>query len=106
MAATNAVQAKEEGYQQGRSGTLGYLHKVVLTLASEFQDDRYFKAYLHFMDECQQVAAEAHDAEEVDFIPPSTEGKVVGDEATNPQEAAEAGASEGEEHEDGGKPDA
>jgi len=50
-AAADAIQAKEQGYQQGRSDTLGYLRKVVLTLAGEFEDDKYFKAYLRFVDE-------------------------------------------------------
>ncbi|KAJ8449495.1 hypothetical protein Cgig2_002292 [Carnegiea gigantea] len=89
---------------QGRSDTLGYLYKVVLTLASEFQDDHYFEAYLHFVDERERAAAKGRDLDEVDFIPPLTEGEVVEDEATNPLEA-KAGASEGEEHEDGGEPD-
>ena len=47
---------------------------------------------------------EGRDPEEVEFITPSSEGRVVDDEATNPLEA-EAGASEEEEHEDGGEPD-
>ncbi|KAJ8442187.1 hypothetical protein Cgig2_005127 [Carnegiea gigantea] len=78
-AAANAIQAKEQGYQQGCSDTLGYLHKA-------------------------WADAERRDPEEVEFIPPSSEGEAAGDEATNPLEA-EAGASEEEEHEDGGEPD-
>jgi len=30
---------REQGYQQGRVDTLGYLHKVWVTLAQEFQED-------------------------------------------------------------------
>ncbi|KAJ8429329.1 hypothetical protein Cgig2_026559 [Carnegiea gigantea] len=78
--------------------------KVVLTFASEFQDDCYFEAYLHFVDERERATAEGRDPEEVKFIPPSSEGEVARDEATNPLEP-EAGASEEEEHEDGGELD-
>ena len=76
----------------------------MLTLAGEFEDDRYVEAYLSFVDEREWAAAEGCDPEEVEFIPPSSEGEAVGDAATNPLEA-EAGASEEEEHEDGGEPD-
>ena len=104
--AADAVPAKEQGYQQGCSDTFGYLHKVVLTLADEFEDDRYFEAYLSFVDEREQTAAEGRDPEEVVFIPPSSEGEATEDEAINPLEAeAEAGAFAEEEHEDGGEPD-
>ena len=101
-AATDAVQTKEQSYLQGRSNTLGYLRKVVLTLASEFEDDQYFEAYLHFVDEREGTAAEGRDPEEVELIPPSTKGEANGDEATNLLEA-EAGSSEGEDHADGGE---
>ncbi|KAJ8419343.1 hypothetical protein Cgig2_003520 [Carnegiea gigantea] len=50
----------------------------------------------------EMVMAEVF-ARGVEFIPPS-EGGAAEDEATNPLKA-EAGASEGEEHEDGGEPD-
>ena len=75
----------------------------MLTLEGEFSDDRYFEAYLRFVGEREQAAAEGHDPEEVEFIPPS-EGEAAEDEATNPLEA-EAGASEEEGREDGGEPD-
>ena len=102
--AADAVQAKEQGYQQGRSDTLVYLCKVLLTLAGEFSDDRYFEAYLHFVDERERAAGEGRDPEEVEFIPPSSEGEAAEDETTNPLEA-KAGASEEEEREDGEEPD-
>ena len=79
-----------------------YLCKVVLTLAREFSDDRYFEAHLNFVDERERAAAEGRNPEEVEFTPPS-EGEAAVDEATNPLEA-EAGLSE-EEYEDGGEPD-
>jgi len=40
-AAADAVQAREQSYQQGRSETLAYLHKVLLTLATKFSADKY-----------------------------------------------------------------
>ena len=63
-----AVQAREHSYQQGRSDTLVYLHKVLLTLAGEFLDDRYYEAYLRFVDEREQAAAEGRNPDEVEFI--------------------------------------
>ena len=76
----------------------------MLTLAGEFKDDRYFEAYLRFVDEHEQAAVEGRDLEQVEFIPPWSEGGAAEDEATNPLEA-ETGASQDEEHEDGGDPD-
>ncbi|KAJ8432914.1 hypothetical protein Cgig2_004588 [Carnegiea gigantea] len=89
-AAADAVEAKEQGYQQGRSDTRVYLYKVLLTLAGEWL--------------CGRVRTEGRDPEEVEFIPPSYEGKAAEDEATNPLEV-EAGASEEEGCEDRGEPD-
>ena len=43
------------------------------------------------------------DPEEVEFIPPFSEGDGAGDEATNPLDA-DAGASEDKGHEDSGEP--
>ncbi|KAJ8426857.1 hypothetical protein Cgig2_006532 [Carnegiea gigantea] len=71
------AQAKEQGYQQGHTETLGYLRKA---------------------------KDEGRDPEEVEFIPPSGEGEGARDEATNPLDA-EAEASEEEGHEDSGEPD-
>jgi len=102
-ATTDAIHAKEQGCQQGRSETLVYLREALLTLIGKFQDDRYFEAYLRFVDECEQAAVEGHDPKEMEFVPPS-EGEVAEDEATNPLEA-EASASEKEGREDGGDPD-
>ena len=76
----------------------------MLTLAGEFSDDRYFEAYLRFVDEREQAAGERHDPEEVEFIPASSEGEAAEDEATNPLEV-EADASDEEGSEDGGEPD-
>jgi len=98
------AQAKEQSYQQGHTNTLRYLRKVLVTLAHEFQEDSYFEAYLHYVNERQQAANEGHDPEEVEFISPFTEGEDIGDEATNPLDA-EARASEEEEHEGSGEPD-
>ena len=56
------------------------------------------------MDELEQVATKGRDPEEVEFIPPSSEGEAAGDEATNPLEA-ETSASEEEGREGGGEPD-
>jgi len=75
-----------------------------VTLAQEFQEDSYFEAYLHYVDERQRAVDEGRDPEEVEFIPPSVEGEDAGDEATNPLDA-EAGASGEEGHEDSGEPD-
>ena len=75
-----------------------------MILANEFQNDSYFEAYLHDVNERQQAAVEGRDPEEVEFIAPSVEGEDAGDEATNPLEA-EAGSSEEEEREDGGELD-
>ena len=74
----------------------------MLTLAGKFEDNRYFEAYLRFVDKREQAAAEGRDLEEVEFIPPSFEGEAARDEGINPLEA-EAGASEEEEHKDGGE---
>ena len=38
--AAEMVQAKEQGYQQGRSDIILYLRKVMLTLAGKFSDDQ------------------------------------------------------------------
>ena len=76
----------------------------MLTFAGEFEGDRYFEAYLRFVDEHERAAAEGCDPEEVEFIPPLSEGGAAEDEATNLLEP-EVGASEGEEHEDDGDPD-
>jgi len=81
------VQAREQGYQQGRVDTLEYLRKVLVTLAQEFQEDSYFEAYLHYVDERQQAEAEGQNPEEVEIVPPSSEGDGPGDEATNPLDA-------------------
>ncbi|KAJ8426754.1 hypothetical protein Cgig2_029423 [Carnegiea gigantea] len=104
-AEAEVAQAKEHGYQQGHVDTLGYLRKVLMTLAQEFKEDSHFEAYLHYVDERQQAADEGRDPEKVEFIPPSAEGEDAGDEATNPLDA-KAGASELEGHEDSGEPDA
>ncbi|KAJ8431148.1 hypothetical protein Cgig2_026745 [Carnegiea gigantea] len=70
----------------------------------EFQEDSYFEAYLHYVDERQWAEDKGRDPEEVEFIPPSGEGEVAGDEAANPLDA-DAEASEEEGHEDSGEPD-
>ncbi|KAJ8424397.1 hypothetical protein Cgig2_006319 [Carnegiea gigantea] len=46
-----AVKAKEQGYQQSRADVMGYLCRVLVTLAQDFQQDDYFEAYLHYVDE-------------------------------------------------------
>ena len=90
------VQAREQGYQQGRVDTLEYLRKVLVTLAQEFQEDSYFEAYLHYVDERQQAEAEGQNPEEVEIVPPSSEGDGPGDEATKPSDAdAETPEDEG-----------
>ena len=76
----------------------------MLTFAGEFSDDRYYEAYLRFVDEREQAAAEGRDPEDMEFIPPSSEGEAVEDKAANPLEA-EAGASKEEGREDDGDPD-
>jgi len=76
----------------------------LLTLVFEFLDERYYEAYLRFVDECEQATAKGRDPKEVEFFPPSSEGEAIEDEATNPLEA-KAGASEEEGLEDGGEPD-
>jgi len=102
--AERAAQAKEQGYQQGPAKTLGYLHKVLVTLAQEFQEDSYFEVYLHCIDESQWAENERRDLEEVEFITPPGEGEGVGNKATKPLDA-EAEAFEEEGHEDSGEPD-
>jgi len=66
------AQAKEQGYQQGRIDTLGYLHKVLVTLAHAFQEDGYFEAYLHYVDKHQQAADKIRDPDgwSLSLIPP------------------------------------
>ena len=75
-----------------------------MTLAQEFQEDSYFKAYLHYVDERQRAEDKGRDPEEVEFIPPFGEGDGTGDEATDPLDA-DAGASEDEGREDSGESD-
>ena len=50
-----------------------------MTLANEFQDDSYFEAYLHCVDERQRAAIEGRDPKEVEFIPSLTEGEDASD---------------------------
>jgi len=102
--AESVAQAKEYGYQQSRVNTLGYLCKVLVTLAREFQEDSYFEAYLHYVDEHQRAKDNGRDPKEVEFIHPLGKGEGAGDEATNPLDA-EAEASEEEGHKDSGEPD-
>ena len=75
-------------------------------LASDFQEDNYFEAYPHYVDERQRVADEGRDPEEVEFIPSSIEGEDAGDEATNPMDAEVGASEEQDDHEDCGEPDA
>ena len=75
-----------------------------MTLAQEFQEDSYFKAYLHYVDEYQWAEDEGRDPEEVEFISPSGEGDGAGDAATNPLDS-DAGTPEDEGREDSGEPD-
>ena len=81
---------------------MAYLRKVLLTLAGEFDDDRYFEAYLKYVDERERAVAEGRDPDEVEFVAPS-EGEVTADETTHPLEVA--GLSE-EEPADDNEPDA
>jgi len=73
-------------------------------LAPNFQEDNYFEAYLHYVDERQRAEDEGRYLQEVEFIPPSGEGEGAGGEATNPLGTV-TGASEEEGHEDSGEPD-
>jgi len=75
-----------------------------VTLAQEFQEDSYFEAYLHCIDERQWAEDEGRDPEEMEFIPPSSKGDGVRDEAINSLDA-EVEASEEEGHKDSGEPD-
>ena len=102
QAVADTAKAQERGYQQGHSDTLTYLRKVLLTLAGEFDDDWYFKAYLKYVDEREQDIAEGRDPDEVEFVAPS-EGEATTDETTHPLEVA--GLSE-EEPADDNDPDA
>ena len=99
VGADKAAKAKKQGYEQGHADALEYLRKVLVMLAQTFQEDAHFKAYLHYVDERQQVEAEGQDLEEVEFIPPFGEGEGPGDEATNPLDA-EARTPEDEGRED------
>jgi len=101
--AKKVAQVKEQGYQSGHADTLGYLCKVLVTLAHEFQENSYFEAYLHYVDERQWAEDEGRDPEEVELIPSSGEGEGAGGEPTNPLDA-EAGASDEQGHEDSGEP--
>lgn len=98
----DTAKAQERGYQQGHSDTLTYLRKVLLTLAGEFHDDRYFEAYLKYVDERERAIAEGRDPDEVEFVAPS-EGEATADEPTHPLEVA--GLSD-EEPADDNEPDA
>jgi len=73
-------------------------------LAQEFQEDAYFEAYLHHVDERQQAEAEGQDPKEVEFILPSGEGDRPGDEMTNPLDI-EVETLEDEGREDSKGPD-
>lgn len=101
-AVAETARAQERGYQQGHSDTLAYLRKVLLTLAGEFHDDRYFEAYLKYVDERERAITEGHDPDEVEFVAPS-EGEATADEPTHPLEVP--GLSE-EEAADDNEPDA
>ena len=102
QAAADTAKAQERGYQQGHSDTLTYLRKVLLTLAGEFHDDRYFEAYLKYVDDRERAIAEGRDPDEVEFVAPS-EGEATADEPTHPLEVA--GLSD-EEPADDNEPDA
>ena len=75
---------------------------MLLTPAGEFHDDRYFEAYLKYVDERERAIAEGRDPDEVEFVTPS-EGEATADEPTHPLEVA--GLSE-EEATDDNDPDA
>ena len=102
QAVADTAKAQERGYQQGHSDTLAYLRKALLTLTGEFDDDRYFEAYLKYVDERERAVAEGRDPDEVKFVAPS-EGEATADETTHPLEVT--GPSE-EEPADDNEPDA
>ncbi|KAJ8433872.1 hypothetical protein Cgig2_021255 [Carnegiea gigantea] len=52
--------------------------------AQKFQEDSYFEAYLHYIDERQWSEDKGRNLEEVEYIPPPGEGEGVRDKATNP----------------------
>ena len=86
QAVAEAAKAQERGYQQGHSDILAYLRKVLLTLAGDFGDDRYYEAYLKYVDERERAVAEGRDPNEVEFVPPSE--AEAADETTHPLEVA------------------
>jgi len=66
---------------------MGFLRKVLTTLTPDFQEDNYFLAYIHYIEERQRAEAEGRDPEEVECIPPSGEGDE--DEGTTPLDGEE-----------------
>jgi len=43
------AKAEELGHQQGREEVKDFFHKVLMTLAPDFQEDKYYDAYLHYV---------------------------------------------------------
>ena len=77
------------------------MYKVLTTLVPDFQEDSYFEACIHHVEERQWAEAEGRDPKEVEFIPPSGEGDE--DEGTTPLDS-EVGTLDNEGHGDGGEP--
>ncbi|KAJ8429036.1 LOW QUALITY PROTEIN: hypothetical protein Cgig2_016941 [Carnegiea gigantea] len=75
-----AAKAEELGYQRGREEVIGFLRKVLTTLAPDFQEDNYFEAYTHYRNANRPRLRPG--PEEVKFIPPFGEGDE--DEGTTP----------------------
>jgi len=86
----------------GPRGELEFLLKILTTLVPDFQEDSYFEAYIHYVEECQRADAEGRDPEEVEFIPHSGEGDE--DKGTIPLDG-EAGTPDKEGHGDEGELD-
>ena len=68
------AKAEGLGHQRGNEEVMGFLREVLNTLAPDFEEDNYFEAYIHYVEECQRDEAEGRDPEVVEFIPPSGKG--------------------------------
>ena len=53
-----AAKDEELGYQRGCEEVMDFLRKVLMTMASNFQEDNYFEAYIHDVEERQWTEVE------------------------------------------------
>ncbi|KAJ8425077.1 hypothetical protein Cgig2_028794 [Carnegiea gigantea] len=56
-ASGRAAKVEELGHQRGREEVMGFLRKVLASLAPDFKKDNYFEAYIHYVEERQRAEA-------------------------------------------------